>query len=99
MIFKSFKALNPKELGTRKKVEIYIGIDLKSFYTFVMSLEKKSRVLLKEARELGRLHEEAERYLGSKIMKKILLIDAPLCSKAKAWLETEGWKVMNVAES
>jgi len=93
LIFKSFKEILPKELGSRKKVQLYLGIDLKNFYTLVMGVEKKSRILRKEANELMELHEKLEKYIDSKITKKYIIIKAPLCSKAKALLEEHGWKV------
>ncbi len=96
IIFKSFKEVAPKELGSRKKIEIYVGVDLKGYYAVVMRVEKKSRVLSKEVGELMALHEKLERYIDSKIKKKYILINAPLCSHAKRMLEENGWKVWNV---
>lgn len=93
LVFKSFKQVMPKELGSRKKVELYLGIDLDSFYTVVMVLEKKSRVLRKEAEILLELHTKLEQYADTKINKKYLYIKAPLCSKARIFLEESGWKV------
>lgn len=93
MIFKSLKEIMPKELGSRKKVSLYLGVDLKGYYVLVMELEKKSRVLRKEAGELMELHEKVEKYMDSRITKKYILIKAPLCSHAKAMLEENGWKV------
>ena len=93
LIFKSLKEITPKELGSRKKIELYLGIDLKEYYTLVMRVEKKSRILRKEANELMLLHEKLEKYIDSKITKKYIIIKAPLCSKAKALLEEKGWKV------
>ena len=96
IIFKSFKEIVPKELGSRKKIEIYVGVDLKGYYAVVMRVEKKSRVLRKEVGELMALHEKLEKYIDSKIKKKYIIIEAPLCSKAKALLEENGWRVWNV---
>ena len=93
LIFKSLKSITPKELGSRKKIEIYLGVDLKDYYAVVMVVEKKSRVLRKEAEELMLLHEKLEKYIDSTIKKKYMIIKAPLCSKAKAMLEEHGWKV------
>ena len=93
LIFKSLKEITPKELGSRKKIELYLGVDLKEYYTLVMCVEKKSRILRKEANELMLLHEKMEKYIDSKITKKYIIIKAPLCSKAKALLEEQGWKV------
>jgi hypothetical protein len=58
-----------------------------------MEIEKKSRILRKEAQELMVLHEKLEKYIDSRISKKYMIIKAPLCSKAKALLEERGWKV------
>ncbi|OQX49525.1 MAG: hypothetical protein B5M46_05280 [Epsilonproteobacteria bacterium 4484_20] len=93
IIFRSFKEIVPKEIGSRKKVGLYIGVDLKGYYALVMLIEKKSRVLQKEAKELMVLHEKIEKYIESRINKKYIIIRAPLCSKAKALLEEQGWKV------
>ena len=93
IIFKSLKEISPKELGSRKKIELYLGVDLKGYYALVMNVEKKSRILRKEAGELILLHEKLEKYIDSKITKKYILIKAPLCSHAKAMLEEYGWRV------
>ncbi len=93
LIFKSLKEITPKELGSRKKIELYLGVDLKGYYSLVMSVEKKSRILRKEVGELIELHEKLEKYIDSKIHKKYIIIKAPLCSKAKVLLEENGWKV------
>ena len=95
IIFKSLKEITPKELGSRKRVRLYLGVDLKSYYALVLVVEKKSRVLRKEAEEFIALHEKLERYIDSKIKQKYIIIKAPLCSKAKAFLEEQGWKVFD----
>ncbi|WP_297525456.1 hypothetical protein [Sulfurovum sp.] len=99
IIFKSLEEVAPKEVGSRKKVGLYIGVDLKGFYALAVLLEKKSRVLRKEAEVLMALHEKLEGFIGSKITKKYIIIKAPLCSKAKTLLEENGWKVMHVWQS
>ena len=93
LICKSLEEVQPKELASRKKVALYVGVDLKGYYCLVMKLSKKSRILQKEAKELMLLHEKIERYKDTKIMRKYIWIEAPLCSKAKALLEESGWKV------
>ena len=98
MIFKSLKKITPKELGSRKKIELYLGVNLKGYYTLVMRVEKKSRILQKEAGELMLLHEKVEKYIDSKIMKKYMIIKAPLCSHAKAILEENKWKIWHDTE-
>jgi len=96
IIFKSFKEITPKEIGSRKRVGLYVGVDLKGYYALVMMLQKKSRVLRKEVQELMALHEKLEQYIDSKINKKYIIIKAPLCSHAKVMLEENGWRVFAV---
>jgi hypothetical protein len=93
LVFKSLKEITPKELGSRKKISLYLGVDLKGYYAVVREIEKKSRILRKEAQELMVLHEKLEKYIDSRISKKYMIIKAPLCSKAKALLEEHDWKV------
>ncbi len=97
IVFKSLREIAPKELGSRKKVSLYVGVDLKSYYALVIAVEKKSRVLQKEAAELILLHEKVEAYIDTKVTKKYIIIKAPLCSHAKKLLQEQGWKVWHEA--
>ena len=93
IICKSLKEVKPKELGSRKKIQLYIGVNLKGYYCSVMTIEKKSRVLRKEVAELMALHEKLEIHQDTKILTRYIRIKAPLCSHAKAMLEENGWKI------
>jgi cytidylate kinase len=93
LIFKSLKEITPKELNSRKRVHIYLGVDKKDYYHIIIEIEKKSRILIKESKEFQELHSRLESFIESKITKKHIYIQAPLCSKAKAYLEESGWRV------
>ncbi len=93
LVFKSLKPIDVKELGSRKKIDIYLGVDLKSYYACIIHVSKKSRILRKEATELMEFHKKLEAYNESKINKKYIYIQAPLCSKAKTLFEEEKWVV------
>ena len=93
LIFKSLKPIELKTLGSRKKINIYLGVDLKKYYACILHINKKSRILQKEALELMSLHEKLEILNDSKINKKYIYIQAPLCSKAKALMEEKKWTV------
>jgi hypothetical protein len=69
IIFKSLKEITPKEIGSRKRIGLYVGVDLKGYYVLLMVLEKKSRVLRKEAQELMALHEKIQMYIDSRSKK------------------------------
>ncbi len=98
IICKSLKEVTPKSLGSRKRIKLYVGVDLQGYYCSVMSLEKKSRVLRKEAGELMVLHEKLETSQDTAIRKRYIRITAPLCSHAQAILETNGWRVWHEGE-
>ncbi len=93
VVCKSFKEVLPKSLKSRKKIKLYVGINLRGYYCSVMILEKKSRILRKEVGELMLLHEKLEVYADTAITKRYIRITAPLCSHAKVMLEENGWKV------
>ena len=93
LVFKSLNPIEVKSLGTRKKIDIYLGIDLKTYYTCILHIKKKSRILRKEALELMVLHEKLEVINDSKIKKKYIYIEAPLCTKAKALMQEAQWTV------
>ncbi len=93
-LFKRFEPFALKTIGSRKRIEVYHGIDLKNRYVLVFVVNKKSRILQKEVREWFDLKVRIENYYGYRILQNIAVIHAPLCSKAKALLESEGWKVI-----
>ena len=95
-VFSSLNQILPKELASRKRVGIYLGVDLKKYYTMIIFVAKKSRILRKEAMELMELHKRLERYNDSKILKRCIIIDAPLCSKAKRLMLEDGWDVVEL---
>lgn len=97
LIFKSLKPIDLKDLGSRKKINVYLGVNLKTYYAAIFEVEKKSRVLQKEVHEFIALHEALESYNDSKIKYKYIYIKAPLCSKAKKLLMDKGWTVWHEA--
>ena len=94
ILCKTFTPIAPKELGTRKKISLYVGVDVAGYYCSVMVLVKKSRVVRKEAEELFVLHKKLEKHQETTIKKKYIHVDAPLCSKAQAMMEQAGWKLV-----
>jgi len=94
ILFKSLKPISLKELGSRKKIDIYLGVDLKKYYSCIIHINKKSRILQKEAKELMEFHKKLEEYNDSVIKKKYIYIQSPLCSKAKDLFEEEDWVVL-----
>ena len=93
ILCRRFEGVEPKKLGSRKRVQIYRGVDTEGYYCLVMVLRKKSRILRKEAEELEELHRRLEEKMEAKIKRCFLLYEAPLCSKAATWLKERGWRL------
>ena len=82
------KELKPLKLNTRKKLRAYLGVNLKNEYCLVLKIEKKSRILKKELEEIFKIMPN----INFRYKKKILLTNAPICSKAKEMLKE--WRVI-----
>ncbi|WP_456391943.1 hypothetical protein [Nitratifractor sp.] len=93
IVCKRLEPLSPKELGSRKRVEIYRGVERDDYYCMVMVVRKKSRILRKETEEFEELHRRLEAKIEAKIKRRYLLLDAPICSKAAEALKERGWRI------
>ncbi len=96
IVLKSMTHITPKELGSRKKVDIFLGVDMKDYYNLIIYISKKSRFIRKDTEDIINLHYQTEKLKDIIISKKIILINAPLCSKAKKMLTDEGWIVFEI---
>jgi len=93
IVCRRLERVEPRELESRKRVQIYFGTETDEYFCCIMVLRKKSRVLRKEADELLALHHRLETKVRAKIKRCYLMIDAPLCSKAALRMEEEGWRI------
>ncbi len=89
----SLESIEPKELGSRKRVKLFFGTGDDSYYCFVVKVSQKSRVLVKDAEVFVELLERLKSLKGVNIKRKFLILKAPICSKALRFLEEEGWIV------
>jgi hypothetical protein len=87
------KEFEEKKLNTRKKIKVYFGYSIKNEYCIVFNIERKSRVLQKDVDELENFVLEVTN-VGFKYKKKILVLNAPLCSKAKDKFKNLGWRII-----
>ena len=93
ILFKEIKQITPKELDSRKKIDIYAGTTVDSKFYAIFILDSKSRFIRKNANDLMELCEKLAVYLDHNFKKKELLISSPLCSKAKEYLKQNDWSV------
>ena len=92
-LFKQFNQIEPKLLGSRKKIFIYDTCDIKNNLISIFIIESKSRFLIKNAKELELLNTKLKDYKDHNYKKTLILISSPLCSKAKKYMQELKWKV------
>ncbi|RXJ87495.1 hypothetical protein [Arcobacter sp. CECT 8985] len=93
ILFKEISEVIPKDLGSRKKIQIYTATDIKSTYYAIFIIDAKSRFIRKNANDLLELFDKLVSYKDHNFKHKELLISSPLCSKAKEFLKQNGWSV------
>ena len=93
ILFKEIKQIFPKELDSRKKIDIYGATTIDSKFYAIFIVDSKSRFIRKNADELMELCEKLATFVGYNFKKKELLISSPLCSKAKEYLKQNDWSV------
>lgn len=93
ILFKEIKQILPKQLDSRKKIDIYCATTIDAKFYAIFILDSKSRFIRKNANDLMELCEKLAVYLDHNFKKKELLISSLLCSKAKEYLKQNDWSV------
>ena len=91
--FTTFSPVDTSVVKTRKQMSIFMGVDSKSYYHLIFSVSQKSRFLQKHASEISLFHERMVLQVNHNYKYKHLFLAADICSKARTFLENEGWKV------
>ncbi len=97
LIFKKLRQIDNKKLSTRKKIEIYEGVDLHGNYAALFILTQKSRFLRKNADEIEELFERLKILQDHNFKKKLFFYDMPFCKKAKLLMKERGWRLIDAA--
>ncbi|MEA1920180.1 MAG: hypothetical protein U9N52_10095 [Campylobacterota bacterium] len=90
--YKNMNEIAPAAIGVRKKVRLFQTLH-DSKMSAIVALSQKSRVLLKDVAILESIVEKMAVYGNCNYEEKLLLIEGPLCSKARAALEELGWDI------
>jgi hypothetical protein len=93
IVCKKLESVDISKLGSRKRIKIYLGVDIKGYYCTIFEVDQKSRFLSKDSQEMNMIFEKLEEYHQGKIGFRYILIKASMCSKAKVLLEVSGWNV------
>ena len=94
-LFSSFESIEPKQLQSRKKIEIYSCTDIKKHFISVFVIDQKSRFLIKNAKEIDDLKNRLILLENHNFKKNIIIIKSPLCSKALNYFKENKWIVYN----
>ena len=85
------KKIEKTELNTKKKINAYLGVNIKNEYCLVLEFLKKSRFLLKDIETLNEIIKKFP--MNFRYKKKILILHSPICSKAKEKLQD--WRIFS----
>ena len=91
----SMVQIEPKKLKSRKKITILDLETEKKSPLSVFAVNQSSRFIRKNANDLLALQEKLQEFTHKQYVKNILYINAPLCSKAKLFLEENNWIVFH----
>lgn len=92
-IFKKMQEVSPKDLGIRNKIKVYVATDMNGYFWAIFGVSQKSRLLMKDVHKFEEIYAKLTLFCDHNFKQKILFIDAPLCSKAKAAFKQAGWKI------
>ena len=93
ILFRDVKQITPKEIGSRKKIDIYAATSVDSNFYAIFIVDSKSRFIRKSANDLMELCEKLSSHLDHNFKKKELLVSSPLCSKVKEYLKQNDWSI------
>lgn len=91
IVLKDLEHINFRSFEIKKRIEFFRGIDTQDRGWVIVVIDRKSRILQKDVKALRGLLQELP--LDLSYEKKIFLLKAPICSKAKDLLKQEGWLV------
>jgi len=92
LIYKNLEEVQPGALGIRNRIRLFVATDRKGYYTAIFVVAQKSRVLMKDVEKLEAILRKLELYVDHAFKHRVLMLDAPLCSKAEAAFKQQGWK-------
>jgi len=93
-LYKKLVEVAPRELGIRNKIRIFHATDTNSYFTAIFMVSQKSRLLMKDVVKFEEIYQKFVSYSGHNFKYKILIIDAPLCSKAEKAFKEASWKIL-----
>ena len=94
LMYKKLEEIQPKELKIRNKVKLYCALDMNKYYNAVIVVSQKSRLLMKDLAKFEEIVHKMSLYRDHQFKGKVLMLDAPMCSKAKEAFKKSKWKII-----
>ncbi|PHR58943.1 MAG: hypothetical protein COA44_02010 [Arcobacter sp.] len=93
-IYKKLEEIQAKDLKIRNKVRLYAALDLNRYYNAIIMVSQKSRLLMKDLVKFEEIVQKMALYRDHQFKGKVLILDAPMCSKAKTAFIKAKWKII-----
>lgn len=94
LIYKELNEVAPKALGIRNRIRLFEATDRHGYYTALFVVAQKSRIVMKDVEKFEGIVHKLQLYVDHAFKYRLLMLDAPLCSKAEAAFKKQGWKLM-----
>lgn len=94
LIYKNLNEVPSKALGIRNRIRLFEATDRQGYYSAIFIVEQKSRILMKDVEKFETILRKLELYVDHAFKQRILMLDAPLCSKAEAAFKQQGWSII-----
>lgn len=91
IFLKDLKRVDLSQISAKRSLQAYLGINLKGFYQIVFIRNAKSRLLVKEAREIDEICAKCEEIAQTRITKRAIFFNSAICSKSSEFLKQNGW--------
>ena len=95
LMFSSLKQLDNTTIHNKTKITLYEAIDLSKQYWLIIIYPNSTRIIKNQLETFLILQANAIAHCGHNFAVHALLFDAPICSKVKANLKTQKWKLYN----
>jgi len=93
-IYKKLEEISPRDLKIRNKVKLYVALDLNRYYNAIIIVSQKSRLLMKDLVKFEEIVHKMALFRDHQFKGKTLILDAPMCSKAKLAFKKAKWKII-----
>ena len=94
-LYKKLEEIQPKDLKIRNKVKLFCALDLNRYYNAIVVVSQKSRLLMKDLAKFEEIVQKMSLYRDHQFKGKVLMLDAPICSKARAAFGKAKWKIID----